>query len=180
MSAVIPTGRTQVKLDKNRRTRSYWVHWQGAEDKHRRRLGPARVKDSGRRTPRRAVIWRAGDGPPTHLTSREAEAQLAEALAETPRHLSGATVERIVLRDAVEGRARQAGGVEQSVAVAGSAAQLGPCVILCEQTLAGGEGDLLRPGNSPVTGELFGRVQPVRSRARCWGSGSVTRCGSSS
>lgn len=43
-------------------------------------LGTAWVKDSGRRTPRGAVIWRAGDGskPAGHLTPADAEAALRE------------------------------------------------------------------------------------------------------
>ena len=47
-------------------------------------LGLAHAKNSGRRTPRRAVIWRAGDGPkptPEHLTPDEARDQLASLLA---------------------------------------------------------------------------------------------------
>ncbi len=49
-------------------------------------LCPARrhVKDSGRRTPRGAIVWRAGDGPlpsPDHLTPADAAAALRELLA---------------------------------------------------------------------------------------------------
>ena len=56
--------------------------------------GPARdVRDSGRRSARGAIIWRAGNGPrptPEHLTPKDAEAQLdailreLEAVAELP------------------------------------------------------------------------------------------------
>ena len=57
-----PKGHLQVKRDKNGRTRSYYAFWWDAEGKHGCRLGPAHVKDSGRRTPRGAIIWRAGNG----------------------------------------------------------------------------------------------------------------------
>src|SRR5271167_4178109 len=78
-----PTGHLQIKADKNGRTRSYYAYWRDTAGKHGRRLGIAHVKDSGRRTPRGAVVWRAGDGPkpsPTHLTPKEAEARLKELL----------------------------------------------------------------------------------------------------
>lgn len=50
-----------------------------------KRLGPAHVRDSGRRTARGAIVWRAGDGPrPTsqHLTPKDAREQLDAILAE--------------------------------------------------------------------------------------------------
>jgi integrase len=49
----------------------------------RKVLGPAWVKDSGRRSSRGAVIWRAPAGvkPEGHLTPREADAQLQALLA---------------------------------------------------------------------------------------------------
>jgi integrase len=80
------TGHTQVKQDKNGRTRSYYAFWRDASGKkHGVRIGPAHVRDTGRRTPRGAIIWRAGDGPkPTaeHLTPREAEAKAEDILLE--------------------------------------------------------------------------------------------------
>lgn len=84
----MPTGHTQVKPDRKGRGRSYWAYWRDAEGRHGRRLGPAHVKDSGRRTPRDAVIWRTGDGPkptPKHLTPKEAHARLERILADAPR-----------------------------------------------------------------------------------------------
>jgi hypothetical protein len=54
-------------------------------------LGPAHVKDSGRRTPRGAIVWRAADGPkpsPAWLTPREAEDRLAQLLASAPRSVT--------------------------------------------------------------------------------------------
>lgn len=89
----MPTGHTQVKPDPKGRGRSYWAYWRDAEGRHGRRLGPAHVKDSGRRTPRGAVIWRAGDGPkPTakHLTPKDAQARLEKILSEAPRLRRGA------------------------------------------------------------------------------------------
>jgi hypothetical protein len=80
------TGHAQVKPDKNGRTRSYYAFWRDANGKkHGGRIGAAHVRDTGRRTPRGAVIWRAGDGPKAtdlHLTPREAEAKVQEILRE--------------------------------------------------------------------------------------------------
>jgi hypothetical protein len=61
MTAVRPTGDLQVKGEADKR-RCYAL-WRDADGRHQRLLGPAPVKDSHRRTPRGAVIWRAGDGP---------------------------------------------------------------------------------------------------------------------
>lgn len=103
-----PTGHLQVRRDKNGRGRSYHAFWRDADGKHGSRLGPAHVKDTGRRTPRGAIIWRAADGlkpTPEHLTPRDAQAWLDELLA-------GATCapgldenreESATLRQAVEG-----------------------------------------------------------------------------
>ena len=65
--------------------------WRDADGRHKKRLGPAHVKDSGRRTARGAKLWRAGDGPkpdPSYLTPKEAADRLAELLAAAPRELS--------------------------------------------------------------------------------------------
>jgi len=81
-----PTGHLQVKPDSKGGTRSYWAFWR---DQHGvrggGRLGPAHVRDSGRKTARGAIIWRAGDGPrptPEHLTPRDAEERLDAILRE--------------------------------------------------------------------------------------------------
>lgn len=68
-NAAVPSGHVQVK-PKRGRSRSFYAFWHDAQgEKHGRRLGPAHVKDSGRRTPRGATIWRVGDGPkPSLLT----------------------------------------------------------------------------------------------------------------
>ncbi len=82
--SIRPTGHLQVKVDWNGRTRSFWAFWRDQNgDKRGCRLGPAHVRDSGRRTPRGAILWRAGNGPrPTaeHLTPKDAEGRLAEIL----------------------------------------------------------------------------------------------------
>jgi integrase len=79
-----PTGHLQVKLDWNGRTRSFYAFWRDQNDeKGGCRLGPAHVRDSGRKTPRGATIWRAGNGSrptPEHLTPQDAEARLTQIL----------------------------------------------------------------------------------------------------
>jgi hypothetical protein len=103
------TGHAQVKPDKNGRTRSYYAFWRDANGKkHGGRIGAAHVRDTGRRTPRSAVIWRAGDGPkPTaqHLTPREAEAKVQEILrqAEASADTSRPAQAQPVLHEATEG-----------------------------------------------------------------------------
>ncbi len=70
--------------------RHYVALWRDAEGRHKKQLGPAHVRDSGRRTPRGAKLWRAGDGPrpdPTWLTPKDAADHLAALLAEAPRVL---------------------------------------------------------------------------------------------
>ena len=67
--AVRATGHVQVKGSAG--NRRYYALWRDADGRHQRLLGPAHVKDSGRRTPRGAIVWRAGDGSlptPEHLT----------------------------------------------------------------------------------------------------------------
>ena len=76
------TGHVQVKG--NAGNRRYYALWRDADGRHQRLLGPAHVKDSGRRTARGAIVWRAGDGPlpgPEHLTPADAAATLRELLA---------------------------------------------------------------------------------------------------
>jgi integrase len=81
-----PTGHLQVRLDKRGGGRSYYAFWYDQHgERGGRRLGPAHVRDSGRRTARGAIVWRAGNGPrptPEHLTPRDAEARLATILRE--------------------------------------------------------------------------------------------------
>ena len=94
------------------RSPKYFAHWTDrAGIKRTRTLGPAHVRDSGRRTVRGAMIWRAGNGPcpAGHVTPRDAEDQLAALLEEarwkspdTPAPM-GTPVERVpTFGDAVE------------------------------------------------------------------------------
>ncbi len=82
---VRPTGHTQVKG--RRGGRAYYALIRDGEGRHQCKLGPAWVKDSGKRTPRGAVKWVARDGPkpPGHLTPADAEDMLREMLAKAPR-----------------------------------------------------------------------------------------------
>ena len=61
--------------------------WRDADGRHQRKLGPAWVKDSGRRTPRGAVRWSARDGskPDGYLTPADADGLLHDLLAHAPR-----------------------------------------------------------------------------------------------
>jgi hypothetical protein len=81
-----PTGYLQVKGPKGRR--AWFALWRDADGRHQKRLGPAHVRDSGRRTPRGAVIWRAANGSkpdPSYLTPAEAEDALQRLLASALR-----------------------------------------------------------------------------------------------
>lgn len=82
---VRPTGHLQVKG--RRGERGWYALWRDADGRHQQRLGPAHVKDSGRKTPRGATIWRAGDGPrrvADALTPDEAGDRLRAILAAAP------------------------------------------------------------------------------------------------
>jgi hypothetical protein len=68
--------------------RRWHALWRDAEGRHQKILGPAWVKDSGKRTPRGAIVWRAANGPkpdPSYLTPAEAADQLRMILAGAPR-----------------------------------------------------------------------------------------------
>ena len=81
-----PTGHLQVKG--GRASRRWYALWRDAEGRHQITLGPAHVRDSGRKTSRGATIWRAGHGPkptPDHLTPEEAAAALRTILEGAPR-----------------------------------------------------------------------------------------------
>jgi integrase len=83
---VCPTGHLQVKGGPHGRV--WYALWRDADGRHQRRLGPAHVRDSGRRTARGAVVWWAGNGPKpdaTHLTPAEADQALQELLSEAAR-----------------------------------------------------------------------------------------------
>jgi hypothetical protein len=102
-----PTGHLQVKTDKNGRGRSFWAFWRDRNDKKGgRRLGPAHIRDSGRRSARGAVIWRAGHGPKPsaeHLTPREAQACLETIIEELRAAAEVEHVAEHTLQQAVEG-----------------------------------------------------------------------------
>ena len=71
-------------------------------------MGPAHVRDTGRRTAWKAVIWRAGDGPkptPEHVTPKEAEDLLDDILrdAETSAQTARKQRETHTLRETLEG-----------------------------------------------------------------------------
>ncbi|HEV3001059.1 MAG TPA: tyrosine-type recombinase/integrase [Solirubrobacteraceae bacterium] len=78
------SGHLQVRGGKGKR--QWHALWRDAQGRrHHRVLGPAHVKDSGARTDRGSVVWRAGDGrkpTPEHLTPREARSLLDEVLAD--------------------------------------------------------------------------------------------------
>ena len=86
MAGVRPTGHLQVRGEAG--NRRYFALWRDADGRHQKLLGCAHVKDSGRRTPRGAVVWRAGDGPKPALdwlTPADAALALGELLAAAPK-----------------------------------------------------------------------------------------------
>jgi hypothetical protein len=83
---VRPSGHLQV-VDPGT-GRRWHVLWRDAEGRHQKILGPAWVKDSGKRTPRGAVVWRAANGPkpdPSYLTPADAADERRMILARAPR-----------------------------------------------------------------------------------------------
>jgi integrase len=84
-ASVRPTGHLQVKG--KRGGRAFYAFVRDADGRHQRKLGPAWVKDSGKRSPRGAVKWVSRDGskPDGYLTPVEAEDMLAQMLAAAPR-----------------------------------------------------------------------------------------------
>jgi hypothetical protein len=87
-------GYLHVRQLKGTRERIYYAYWRDAGGaKHGVRLGPAHVRETGRRTSRGAAIWRAGDGPrptPEHLTPRDAEDRLEQLLRESEKQAQDA------------------------------------------------------------------------------------------
>jgi integrase len=80
-----PTGHIQVMG--SRGSRAFHALVRDADGRRKTRLGPAWVKDSGKRTPRGAVKWAARDGskPDGYLTPAEAEEMLNKMLAAAPQ-----------------------------------------------------------------------------------------------
>ncbi len=76
-----PTGHLQIKGGPHGRV--WYALWRDADGRHQKRLGPAHVRDSGRRTARGAVVWWAANGSKPdadHRTPAEAETALRELL----------------------------------------------------------------------------------------------------
>jgi integrase len=72
----------------DRNGRVWYALWRDADGRHQRRLGPAHVRDSGRRTARGAIVWWAANGSKPsadHLTPAEADEALRELLADAVR-----------------------------------------------------------------------------------------------
>jgi hypothetical protein len=55
-----PSGHVQIV--ERRAGRRWHALWRDADGRHQRVLGPAWAKDSGKRTPRGALVWRGADG----------------------------------------------------------------------------------------------------------------------
>jgi len=76
------SGHLQLRGPKG--SRRWHALWRDDDGRHHQILGPAHAKDSGRRTARGAVVWRAADGPKpsaSHLTPDEARQALDLILA---------------------------------------------------------------------------------------------------
>ncbi len=74
---VTPNG--HLKVVGNRSGRRWRAYWYDADGKHARILGKAWVQNTGKRTARGAVIWKAADGSKpdfSYMTPKEAEARL--------------------------------------------------------------------------------------------------------
>jgi integrase len=81
-----PSGHLQVRGSRGQR--AWYALWRDADGRHKKRLGPAHVRESGRRTPRGAIVWRAANGPKpdaTYLSPAQADDELQKLLAEAPR-----------------------------------------------------------------------------------------------
>src|SRR4051794_3963974 len=86
-----PSGHVQIV--ERRAGRRWHALWRDADGRHQRVLGPAWVKDSGRRTPRGAIVWRAANGRkpnPSYLSPAEADDLLRQILAGAPRQATRA------------------------------------------------------------------------------------------
>ena len=100
-----PTGHLQVKGARG--NRAFYALVRDADGRHQRKLGPAWVKDSGKRTPRGAVRWVTRDGrkPDGYLTPSEAEELLRDILHAAPRRPSKRKISRtasLTLREACD------------------------------------------------------------------------------
>jgi integrase len=102
-------GHLHVRQLNASKVRTYYAYWRdGTGIKHGACLGPAHVRDTGRRTARGAIVWRAGDGPrptPEHLTPQDAEARLEEILRQSEASAEEVTRKETehVLHEAADG-----------------------------------------------------------------------------
>src|SRR4051794_29214504 len=83
---VRPSGHLQV-VDRGG-GRRWHALWRDAEGRHQKVLGPAWVKDSGKRTARGAIVWHTANGPKpdsSYLTPADAADELRRILAGAPR-----------------------------------------------------------------------------------------------
>ena len=72
--------------------RRWHALWRDADGRHQKVLGPPWVKDSGKRTARGAIVWRAANGSkpaPSYLAPAEAADRLQTILAAAPRSVTG-------------------------------------------------------------------------------------------
>jgi len=102
LSGARPTGHLQVKGARG--ARAFYALWRDADGRHQRKLGPAWIKDSGRRTARGAVRWSARDGskPDGYLTPIEADGLLLDLLARAPRRATRPDGPTLTLRAACD------------------------------------------------------------------------------
>jgi hypothetical protein len=86
LEEIRPSGHVQIV--ERRAGRRWHALWRDDDGRHQRVLGPAWVKDSGKRTARGAVVWRAADGRkpgPSYLSPADADDLLRQILAGAPR-----------------------------------------------------------------------------------------------
>jgi len=87
-----------VRVDESRKPRRFVAQWRDASGRrHKRVLGPAHVKFSGRRNSRGGKVWHAGDGPcpDGYITPKRAQELLAEYMASTLTERDGADPDHV-------------------------------------------------------------------------------------
>jgi integrase len=98
MPDIRPSGHPQV-VERSGGKRWHAL-WRDATGRHQKVLGPAWVKDSGKRTGRGAIVWRAANGPkpdPSYLTPADAADQMHMILAGAPRRATRRNGRRAVV-----------------------------------------------------------------------------------
>src|SRR3954470_12399529 len=104
---VRPSGHLQV-VDRGG-GRRWHALWRDADGRHQKVLGPAWVKDSGKRTARGAIVWHTANGPKpdrSYLTPADAADELRRILAAAPRASATTGGGRPVIRGRGVGVAR--------------------------------------------------------------------------